>query len=168
MNYSLVYLFSGKSSVYFANFCNLSYAGENTVSTLGRMVLIIWLFVVLIINSSYTASLTSIFTVQQLYSPIKGLESLKETDEPIGFQVGSFAERYLEEIGIPKSRLVALGSPEQYATALQRGPGKGGVAAVVDERPYIELFLSNQCKFRIVGQEFTKSGWGFVSDLYSY
>ncbi|KAK4348933.1 hypothetical protein RND71_031688 [Anisodus tanguticus] len=123
---------------------------ENTVSTLGRMVLIIWLFVVLIINSSYTASLTSILTVQQLYSPIKGIESLKETDEPIGFQVGSFAERYLEEIGIPKSRLVALGSPEQYATALQRGPAKGGVAAVVDERPYVELFLSNQCKFRIV------------------
>ncbi|XP_059278798.1 glutamate receptor 3.3 [Lycium ferocissimum] len=135
---------------------------ENTVSTLGRMVLIIWLFVVLIINSSYTASLTSILTVQQLYSPIKGIESLKEIDEPIGFQVGSFAERYLEEIGIPKSRLVALGSPEQYATALQRGPAKGGVAAVVDERPYVELFLSNQCKFRIVGQEFTKSGWGFA------
>ncbi|TMX04156.1 hypothetical protein EJD97_011454 [Solanum chilense] len=135
---------------------------ENTVSTLGRMVLIIWLFVVLIINSSYTASLTSILTVQQLYSPIKGIESLKETDEPIGYQVGSFAERYLEEIGIPKSRLVPLGSPEEYATALQRGPANGGVAAVVDERPYVELFLSNQCKFRIVGQEFTKSGWGFA------
>lgn len=143
--------------------CDLSYVGENTVSTLGRMVLIIWLFVVLIINSSYTASLTSILTVQQLYSPINGIESLKETDEPIGFQVGSFAERYLEEIGIPRSRLVPLGSPEKYATALQRGPAKGGVAAVVDERPYVELFLSNQCKFRIVGQEFTKSGWGFVS-----
>ncbi|KAL3514880.1 hypothetical protein ACH5RR_027597 [Cinchona calisaya] len=136
---------------------------ESTVSTLGRMVLIIWLFVVLIINSSYTASLTSILTVQQLYSPIKGIESLKESDEPIGYQVGSFAENYLiEEIGIPKSRLVALGSPEEYATELLRGPEKGGVAAVVDELPYIELFLSSQCKFRIVGQEFTKSGWGFA------
>lgn len=156
-------MFHGAFYVYSLNFCDLSTVGENTVSTLGRMVLIIWLFVVLIINSSYTASLTSILTVQQLYSPINGIESLKETDEPIGFQVGSFAERYLEETGIPKSRLVALGSPEEYATALQRGSSKGGVAAVVDERPYVELFLSNQCKFRIVGQEFTKSGWGFVS-----
>lgn len=137
---------------------------ENTVSTLGRFVLIIWLFVVLIINSSYTASLTSILTVQQLSSPIKGIESLKESDEPIGYQVGSFAEYYLsEELGISKSRLVALGSPEEYAKALQRGPKKeGGVAAVVDELPYVEVFLSTQCTFRIVGQEFTKSGWGFA------
>ncbi|KAB1203515.1 Glutamate receptor 3.3 [Morella rubra] len=135
---------------------------ENTMSTLGRVVLLIWLFVVLIINSSYTASLTSILTVQQLSSSIKGVETLKQSDDPIGYQVGSFAEHYLEELGISKSRLVALGSPEQYALALQRGPEKGGVAAIVDERPYVELFLSSQCKFRVVGQEFTKSGWGFV------
>ncbi|KAL6317605.1 hypothetical protein AAG906_030358 [Vitis piasezkii] len=136
---------------------------ESTVSALGRLVLIIWLFVVLIINSSYTASLTSILTVQQLSSPIKGVESLINSNDPIGYQVGSFAEHYLsEELNISESRLVALGSPEEYAKALQNGPGKGGVAAVVDERPYVELFLSTQCKFRIVGQEFTKSGWGFV------
>ncbi|KZV40845.1 glutamate receptor 3.3-like [Dorcoceras hygrometricum] len=136
---------------------------ENTVSTLGRVVLLIWLFVVLIINSSYTASLTSILTVQQLHSPIKGIESLKEGKEPIGYQTGSFAEHYLSEsIGIPSSRLKPLGSAEEYATALQLGPENGGVSAVVDERPYVELFLSSQCKFRIIGQEFTKSGWGFA------
>lgn len=136
---------------------------ENTVSTLGRLVLIIWLFVVLIVNSSYTASLTSILTVQQLSSPIKGIENLITSDEPVGYQVGSFAEHYLsEELNISRSRLVPLGSPEEYASALKLGPEKGGVAAVVDERAYIELFLSSQCTFRIVGQEFTKSGWGFA------
>lgn len=134
------------------------------MSTLGRMVLIIWLFVVLIINSSYTASLTSILTVQQLSSPIKGIDSLRTGDDPIGYQEGSFAERYLsEELNISKSRLVPLRTPEEYALALKNGPDKGGVVAVVDERPYIELFLSTQCTFKIVGQEFTKSGWGFVS-----
>ncbi|XP_043711031.1 glutamate receptor 3.2-like [Telopea speciosissima] len=132
---------------------------ENTVSTLGRLVLIIWLFVVLIINSSYTASLTSILTVQRLSSPIKGIESLITSTERIGFQVGSFAENYLnEELNIPKSRLIALNSPEAYATALERGT----VAAIVDERPYIDVFLSSYCKFSVVGQEFTKSGWGFA------
>uniref|UniRef100_A0A1J3H3D2 Glutamate receptor n=2 Tax=Noccaea caerulescens TaxID=107243 RepID=A0A1J3H3D2_NOCCA len=136
---------------------------ENTVSTLGRVVLIIWLFVVLIINSSYTASLTSILTVQQLSSPIKGIDSLREMDDPIGYQVGSFAERYLrDELNISESRLRALGSPEDYAKALKDGPNKGGVAAIVDERPYVELFLSKNCAYRIVGQEFTKSGWGFA------
>ncbi|KAE9586667.1 putative periplasmic binding protein-like I [Lupinus albus] len=136
---------------------------ENTMSTLGRLVLLIWMFVVLIINSSYTASLTSILTVQKLSSPISGIDSLKASNEPIGFQVGSFAEHYLhEDIGISKSRLVPLGSPEEYAIALQLGPSKGGVAAIVDERPYLEIFLSTQCTFRIVGQEFTRSGWGFA------
>ncbi|KAL3843630.1 hypothetical protein ACJIZ3_001033 [Penstemon smallii] len=132
---------------------------ENTVSTLGRMVLILWLFVVLIITSSYTASLTSILTVQQLAPSIKGIESLITSNDHIGFQVGSFAENYLiEELNIAKSRLIALGSPEEYADALKTGR----VAAVVDERPYVDLFLSNNCMFQIVGQEFTKSGWGFA------
>ncbi|KAK9987533.1 hypothetical protein SO802_027772 [Lithocarpus litseifolius] len=132
---------------------------ENTVSTLGRVVIIIWLFVVLIINSSYTASLTSILTVQHLSSPITGIDSLVTSNERIGFQVGSFAENYLmEELNIPKSRLVALGSPEEYAVALESRT----VAAVVDEEPYIELFLSDHCKFKIRGQEFTKSAWGFA------
>ncbi|XP_043712818.1 glutamate receptor 3.2-like [Telopea speciosissima] len=132
---------------------------ENTMSALGRLVLIIWLFVVLIINSSYTASLTSILTVQQLSSPIKGIESLITSTEPIGFQVGSFAENYLnQELNIPKSRLIALGSPEAYAMALENGT----VAAIVEERPYVDVFLSRNCKFSAVGQEFTKSGWGFA------
>lgn len=130
------------------------------MSTLGRMVIIIWLFVVLIINSSYTASLTSILTVQQLSSPISGIEFLVTSNDRIGFQVGSFAENYLrEELNVAKSRLVALGSPEAYADALERGI----VAAVVDEQPYVDLFLSKYCKFQTVGQQFTRSGWGFVS-----
>ncbi|XP_019185471.1 PREDICTED: glutamate receptor 3.6-like isoform X1 [Ipomoea nil] len=136
---------------------------ENTVSTLGRMVLVIWLFVVLIITSSYTASLTSILTVQHLSSPIKGIESLMTTNDPIGYQLGSFARNYLiEELGIDESRLVPLNLPEDYAKALKDGPGKGGVAAVVDERAYIELFLSTHCEFSILGQEFTRNGWGFA------
>lgn len=140
------------------------YAGENTVSTLGRLVLIIWLFVVLIINSSYTASLTSILTVQQLYSPIKGIEYLRSMKEPIGYQQASFARDYLiDELGIDESRLVPLVTPEDYAKALKDGPRKGGVAAVIDERAYVELFLSTSCEFSIVGQEFTRNGWGFVS-----
>ena len=148
----------------FCFFGFLFYAGENTVSTLGRLVVIIWLFVVLIINSSYTASLTSILTVQQLSSPIKGIESLITSNDPIGYQTGSFARNYLsDELGIHASRLVPLNSPEDYAKALEDGPKKGGVAAVIDERAYIELFLSSRCEFSIVGQEFTKSGWGFVS-----
>ncbi|KAK8549899.1 hypothetical protein V6N13_055460 [Hibiscus sabdariffa] len=137
---------------------------ENTVSTLGRLVLIIWLFVVLIINSSYTASLTSILTVQQLTSGIQGIDSLISSSELIGVQDGSFAYNYLvDELNIARSRIVQLKNPEAYLKALNLGPKAGGVAAIVDELPYIELFLSStKCLYRTVGQEFTKSGWGFA------
>ncbi|XP_073120860.1 glutamate receptor 3.2-like isoform X2 [Henckelia pumila] len=145
-------LWFGFSTMFFAH-------RENTISTLGRMVLLIWLFVVLIITSSYTASLTSILTMQQLAPSIRGIESLITSNDRIGFQVGSFSEDYLnEELNIPKSRLVPLGSPEEYADALTNRR----VTAIVDERPYMELFLSSYCKFQAVGQEFTKSGWGFA------
>ncbi|XP_043689829.1 glutamate receptor 3.4 [Telopea speciosissima] len=137
---------------------------ENTVSTLGRFVVLIWLFVVLIINSSYTASLTSILTVQQLSSRIEGIDSLISSSDPIGIQDGSFARNYLiEELNIAESRIMTLKTEEDYLDALQRGPKNGGVAAIVDELPYVEVFLSdNNCKFQSVGQEFTKSGWGFA------
>ncbi|KAK6143789.1 hypothetical protein DH2020_024137 [Rehmannia glutinosa] len=86
---------------------------------------------------------------------IRGIDSLITSNDRIGFQVGSFAENYLSnELNIAKSRLVPLGSPEEYADALERGR----VAAVVDERPYVDLFLSNYCMFQVVGREFTKSG----------
>ncbi|TKW23135.1 hypothetical protein SEVIR_4G273600v4 [Setaria viridis] len=136
---------------------------ENTVSALGRFVLIIWLFVVLIITSSYTASLTSILTVQQLDTGITGLDSLISSSLPIGYQNGKFTKKYLIlELNIPESRLVALNTIQDYADALNRGPKNGGVAAIVDEKPYIDIFLSHYCNFRIVGQQFTREGWGFT------
>jgi hypothetical protein len=52
------------------------HAGEETVSSLGRFVVIMWLLVVLIITQSYTASLTSILTVQQLSTGIQGINNL--------------------------------------------------------------------------------------------
>ncbi|KAI9165769.1 hypothetical protein LWI28_020072 [Acer negundo] len=118
-------------TIFWFSFSTMFFAHrENIVSSFGRLVIIVWLFVVFIINSSYIASLTSILTVQQLSSPIKGINSLKSTAE--------------------------------FAKALKDGPHKGGVAAVVDERAYIELFLSTRCEFSIVGKEFTKNGWGFA------
>jgi hypothetical protein len=118
---------------------------------------------VLIINSSYTASLTSILTVQQLATGITGLDHLVASDLPIGYQAGKFTRNYLmDELNIPESRLIALSTVQEFTDALNRGPENGGVAAIVDEMPYVKIFLSSHCNFKIVGQEFTQEGWGFV------
>ncbi|KAI4354180.1 hypothetical protein L6164_003072 [Bauhinia variegata] len=136
---------------------------EKTVTNLSRFVLIVWLFVVLILNSTYTASLSSILTVEQLSSNIKGIESLLASNDRIGYQRGSFSENYLvNELNILPERLVPLDSPEEYEKALINGPEKRGVAALVDERVYMELFLSTRCEFGIVGQDFMKISWAFA------
>ena len=128
--------------------------------------MVVWLFLLMVITSSYTASLTSILTVEQLSSPITGIDTLAASHLPIGYQVGSFAGTYLaESLFVERSRLIPLGSPEEYEKALRLGPHhKGGVAAIVDELPYVELFLLDHADFGIVGQPFTRSGWGFVSN----
>ncbi|XP_066374165.1 glutamate receptor 3.5-like isoform X2 [Miscanthus floridulus] len=136
---------------------------QNTGTALGRFVLIIWMFVVLIITSSYTASLTSILTVQQLATGITGLDSLISSSLPIGYQTGKFTKKYLMiNLNVPESRLVQLNTIQEYADALTRGPKNGGVAAIIDEKPYIDIFLSHYCNFKIVGQQFTREGWGFA------
>eukprot|EP00250_Pteridium_aquilinum_P005292 c15407_g1_i1 orf=288-1187(+) len=139
-------------------------SGERTKSFLGRIVIIIWLFVVLIITSSYTASLTSILTVQQLSPSMLGIHSLLASNVPIGYQMGSFVKDYLVELGINAERLIPLSSKATYAKALRLGPDNGGVAAIVDELPYVQLFLASEFKneFTTAGQEFTKSGWAFA------
>ncbi|CDY12211.1 BnaC04g12410D [Brassica napus] len=108
--------------------------------------------------------LTSILTVQQLTSRIEGMDSLIASNEPIGVQDGAFAYKYLvNELNIPPSRIISLKDEEEYLSALQLGPRAGGVAAIVDKFPYIKALLSNSnCKFRTVGPEFTRTGWGFA------
>lgn len=126
--------------------------------------MVFWLFLLMVITASYTASLTSILTIQQLSSPITGIDSLVASNLPIGYQVGSFSYSYLaDSLYIAKSRLIALGSPEEFERALRQGPTNGGVAAIIDELTYVELFLSKRSEFGIIGQPFSKSGWGFVS-----
>ncbi|KAI5062617.1 hypothetical protein GOP47_0023156 [Adiantum capillus-veneris] len=138
---------------------------EKTRSTCGKLVIIIWLFVVLIITSSYTANLTSILTVQKLIPAIQGITSLQASNVPVGYQTGSYVKDYLISINIAKERLVPLSTMAEYEKALKQGPEGGGVAAIVDEVPYMQVFLSQHCDFTIAGREFTKGGWGFVSVL---
>eukprot|EP00253_Pinus_taeda_P033031 PITA_33031 len=134
---------------------------EKLVSSLSRLVLVIWLFVVLILTSSYTASLTSILTVQKLNPTVKDFESLKASGDAVGYQTGSFVAQYLQlELGI--KNLKTYSTPEEAGLALSKGPKNGGVAAIFDEIPYIRIFLASQCNYTIVGPIYRTGGFGFV------
>ncbi|KAH9317412.1 hypothetical protein KI387_019181, partial [Taxus chinensis] len=137
--------------------------GHKIQSSLGRMVIIVWLFLVLILTSSYTASLTSTLTIQKMKASIATVEALAASGSPVGYQKGSFVADYLHNnLGISKRNLRAYGTAEEYAEALLKGPNRGGVAAIFDEIPYVRLFLSSRCGFTMVGPIYKTGGFGFV------
>ncbi|XP_078150485.1 glutamate receptor 2.5-like [Carex rostrata] len=54
-------------------------------------------------------------------------------------------------------------SLEEFAGALDKGSANGGVAAIVDEIPYIKLFLAKNCKsYTMVGSIYKTAGFGFA------
>ncbi|KAL6861898.1 hypothetical protein ACP4OV_017598 [Aristida adscensionis] len=125
---------------------------EKLEHNLSRFVVIIWVFVVLILTSSYTASLTSMLTVQQLQPTVISVQDLLRNSDLVGYQRGSAVAGWLEEMGFHKKNLLGYGTVDEYADALQRGSGNGGVSAIFDEVPYLKIFLSKYCEgYTMVG-----------------
>nr|DAD45620.1 TPA_asm: hypothetical protein HUJ06_003850 [Nelumbo nucifera] len=135
---------------------------EKILSNLSRFVMIIWVFVVLVLTSSYQASLTSMLTVQQLQPTITDLQDIVRNGQFIGYQRGSFVTGLMDRVKFDPSKLRPYNSLEEYDDALSRGSRYGGVAAIVDEIPYIKLFLAKYCtKYTMVGPTYKTSGFGF-------
>ncbi|XBI49249.1 hypothetical protein VPH35_112845 [Triticum aestivum] len=130
--------------IFYFGFSTLVFAHkEKLESNLSRFVVIIWVFVVLILTSSYTASLTR--------------------GQYIGYQEGTFIEPMLKKMGFDDRRMKKYSTVEQYAVALSKGSANGGVDAVFDEMPYLKTFLSQHCDgYMQVGPIYKTDGFGFV------
>ncbi|KAJ3704818.1 hypothetical protein LUZ61_008523 [Rhynchospora tenuis] len=104
---------------------------------LSKIVVIVWVFVLLVLTSSYTASLTSMLTVQKLQPTVTDIHDLQKTGEYVGYKRASFVEGLLQELNFDRSRMRGY-YPEEFAEALDKGSANGGVAAIVHEIPYIK------------------------------
>lgn len=138
------------------------------VNNWSRFVMIIWIFVVLILTQSYTASLTSMLTVQRLQPTFVDVKEIKEKGYFVGYQKDSFVKGLLtKQLNFDESKLKPYITPEEYDEALSRESHNGGVAAIFDEIPYIKLFLAKYCsKYTMVGPTYKTDGFGFVSLSY--
>ncbi|KAJ6743811.1 GLUTAMATE RECEPTOR 2.9 [Salix viminalis] len=138
-------------------------AGERVVSNLSRAVIIIWCFVVLILTQSYTASLASLLTVEQLQPTITDVRELIKKEEYVGYQDGSFVRGLLLDLGFKESKLRVYSSPEECHHLFSKGSGNGGIAAAFDELPIIKLILSSYCsKYTMIDLNIKTGGLGFV------
>ena len=134
------------------------------VSNLGRFVVIIWIFVVLILTQSYTASLTSLMTVEQLSPTVKDVSLLIKNRLNVGYLEGSFVHGVLKEMGFQDYQLKIYNSTESCHKLFEKGVENGGIAAAFDEIPYVKLFLGKYCSnYIMVEPTFKTGGFGFVS-----
>ncbi|KAJ1700437.1 hypothetical protein LUZ63_000216 [Rhynchospora breviuscula] len=140
----------------------IRYNQEKLESILSKIVVIVWVFVLLVLTSSYTASLTSMLTVQNLQPTVTDIRDLKKTGEFVGYKRGPFVEGLLQELNFDSSRMRGY-YPEEFSEALDKGSANGGVAAIVHEIPYIKLFLAKNCKsYTMVGPIYKTAGFGFA------
>lgn len=139
-------------------------SGEKVISNLTRFVLIVWMFVVFIMQSSYTANLASMLTVQQLQP--KDINDLVSRGEYIGCQDSSLVKGFLNTEKVDHSKWRLYASFEEYDKALSIGSKHGGIGAIVDELPTIRLFLSMYCqKYTMIDSTYRTSGYGFVCHI---
>ena len=116
----------------------------------------------LVITQSYSASLTSMLTVQKLEAKVSDIDTLKTSNAAVGHTRG-FYGRYLEEVlGFKSINLRSFSSQEEFANALKTGK----IAAGFMNDTYLKLFLAKHCRsFVAVGPSYTVGGHGFVSNL---
>ncbi|XP_016474840.2 glutamate receptor 2.8-like [Nicotiana tabacum] len=150
--------------IFWFSFSTLVFAHrERVTSNLTRFVMIVWVFVVLVLTSSYTANLTSMLTVQQLQPTVTNLNDLITNGEYVGYQEGSFVKDVLKRMNFDSSKFKSYSTLEEYNDALSRGSKNGGVGAIVDELPYLRLFLNKYCrKYIMVGPTYKAAGFGFA------
>uniref|UniRef100_A0A0D6QS63 Glutamate receptor n=1 Tax=Araucaria cunninghamii TaxID=56994 RepID=A0A0D6QS63_ARACU len=131
---------------------------EDVKSALGKGIVAAWLFTALILNNSYTAHLTSILTVEKLVPTLTSMDSLTTSNIKVGYLNGSFTRNYLiNDLRIPKERLVALKNPSDYVEKLIK---EKVVGAIVDETPYIQVVktLYPCANFAIVDRGYFETG----------
>ncbi|KAE8784567.1 Glutamate receptor 2.9 [Hordeum vulgare] len=147
-------------SIFYFSFSTLVFAHrEKILNNLSRIAVVVWLFVVLILQQSYTASLSSILTVEQLQPTITNLEEVIRNGSYVGYLNDSFLPVLLKRLKIDESKMIPLDSPEHYNEALTSGK----VAVIVDEIPYLKVFLKQYChNYTMVGPTYKLDGFGYA------
>ena len=110
----------------------VGYGDKAPVTLAGRILGLIWMFVAIIIISSFTAAITSSLTVTQLETVIKGPEDLPKVT--VGTMTNTTSESYLKQIQIS---FRSYGSPQQGLAALKEGK----VQALVYDAPILRYYI---------------------------
>ncbi|CAA0401956.1 unnamed protein product [Arabidopsis thaliana] len=155
------------SSVFYFSFSTLFFAHRRpSESFFTRVLVVVWCFVLLILTQSYTATLTSMLTVQELRPTVRHMDDLRKSGVNIGYQTGSFTFERLKQMRFDESRLKTYNSPEEMRELFLHKSSNGGIDAAFDEVAYIKLFMAKYCsEYSIIEPTFKADGFGFAFPL---
>jgi ABC-type amino acid transport substrate-binding protein len=121
----------------------------------GRIIGAFWMIVSIVLVSYFTASITSIMTVNQLTSEVNGPADLP--GRPIATVKGSTAEKYLT---LKKSDVKAFPTIDEAYAALTRKD----VKAVVYDEPILSYHANKSSggQMRVVGRLFERQNYGIA------
>ncbi|KAK1382202.1 Glutamate receptor [Heracleum sosnowskyi] len=131
---------------------------EKVYSNFTKMVVVVWLFVVLVLTSSYTASLSSMLTVQRLEPKVKDIETINKTNAVVGCDGDSFVKDYLTNV-LGLKHIKTIRNQTDYPSEFE----KGNIAAAFLELPYQKVFMQEYCnQYTTVGPTYRFGGLGFA------
>ncbi|KAH7544923.1 hypothetical protein FEM48_Zijuj01G0037400 [Ziziphus jujuba var. spinosa] len=138
------------SSLFFAH-------REKINSNLTRVVVVMWLVLVFVLTSSYTANLSSMLTVQQLKPDVGQLKG----NSKVGCDGDSFVKQHLVEVlGFKAENVIEFPNGTLYHEMLQ----KKKIAAAFLELPHQKVFLNKYCNgyTAVTRGSYRFGGLGFV------
>lgn len=140
-------------------------AGERIYSNLTKVVVVVWLFLVFILTSSYTASLSSLLTVKELESNLD-IQSVRDGGSYVGCDNESFLQDYLKDVlSFKPEQIYVLNSSESsYVDEFRNNK----IDAAFLEVPYEKVFLNKYCNaYASISPTYRFGGLGFVSTHHS-
>ncbi|XXG58314.1 hypothetical protein AAC387_Pa04g0655 [Persea americana] len=136
---------------------------EKLKSNYSRLVVNLWMFAVFVMVTTYASILQSMLTSDNDQPVFTRMEELIMNGDYVGYQKGSFVFDLLKHMGFQEQQLKAYSSVEEYAIALSRGSVNNGVSAIIDEIPYIKVFLAKYAdRYMMAGPTFGPGGFGFL------
>ncbi|KAF5956227.1 hypothetical protein HYC85_003452 [Camellia sinensis] len=135
--------------------------GERVHSNYTRVVVLVWLFVVLALNSSYTANLSSMLTVSRLESSVTNVEWVRRNNTKVGCDTDSFIGYYLvNNLQFKMDNLKKIHSEYDYPSELQ----SSNITPTFLELPHAKAFLLENCNGYIATELPNRfGGFGFVT-----
>ncbi|XLR10548.1 hypothetical protein HN51_047195 [Arachis hypogaea] len=127
----------------------------------------LWVFVVQILVQSYTASLTSLLTVERLRPAFTDVHQLLKNQLNVGYLEASFVHEILKDLRFHENQLKIYKSTEECNDLFTKESANGGIDAAFDEVPYVMHLLGTYCsKYAMVDPRFKTGGFGFHKYFY--